>query len=352
MNNKQHRYFSLINACSLEQALSQVVSKKNQSNFDISSDITCIDMTHDFNQNKWLGQELGDCLIYFDDSSKPNGLLAVLGCVKAPHKITLSCDFNRLTGYFKKYILLPKLQEISLPLLPIIQPTTAQKKQQIINFKEYKKHKEIEKALSSLCSNNNIIHLIGERGSGKSTLLGLFLSEIKLNISKKNDTDNQNNNIVISAHNKTAVNNIFNTFSVFSSLPSTTFEHVSRETLQFYEPQQLLKSLEDENIEDKNIELVIIDEAATFPKKILKKAIDYTKKHKKRLILSTTIEGYEGTGQSYRLNYLSEQLKCDESSDKSSNKANNYSNNKQEKIIFLKEPKRFSSNDPTMDSIS
>ncbi len=94
---------------------------------------------------------------------------------------------------------------------------------------------------------------------------------------------------------------------------------VSRETFQFYIPQSFDLSVSLQDIRETNY--IIVDEAASINREILEKISQF---HNAKIIFSTTIDGYEGTGQSYRLSYLNQQA---------------------DNIIRLTEPKRFSPND-------
>lgn len=257
---------------------------------------TYIDTTSDFNQNKWLGQELGDTLIYFDDNTSINALLAVFGCIKAPHALVLSCNVSKIHSYFKRCLLIPKFNYIANSVLPAGQLFESMQQQQL----------EMYHAKKKLHSQKNITHLIGERGSGKSTLLGEWIAEL-INAGQQS--------IILCSPSASASKNTVDT--MWRNLSNGL--DVSRETFFFCSPENLKSKLN-------NGVVVIIDEAATLPKALLQSAVKYAQFHDFRLVLSTTLEGYEGTGQSYRLNYL-------QYYDKGST------------IIKLKYPKRFAIND-------
>ncbi len=397
MNANNHRRVYVLDADSAEQALTQIAQDFSPSEVESGEpSITVIDMTRDFNQNQWLGQELGDTLIYFGDKSKINGLLAVWGCVKGGQRLFLACQHSRLSDYFKRQILLPRLQALSeaqgnqeaainlvgadpcvcpwsekpmsvlfqyhlnddltqklspakgehmgsplqkksamfLELISIPknnlskQANTAPVAEQatndliaslskrgkcsptvVSNAENHQQPAGVEfNALEKLHRATGIVHLIGERGSGKSTLLGHFLQAVLVEPEPAG-----RENIVLTSPLPAASKN---------SLKVIEQSKVSRETLTYCAPANFLKALQSAT-------LGVIDEAATLPKSLLTAAIDHATGHGKKLILSTTIEGYEGTGQSYRLNYL-----AGSSAEAGDN------------VIRLGSPKRFSADDP------
>lgn len=336
MQRSMHRRLVFIDALSAEKA---VLTAQNA---PLSSPLTVIDMTADFNQNKWLGQELGDTLIYFDDHSRLNGLLAVLGCVKAPHAIILACDCAKLSDYFKKAIFLPQLKTL----------ITAKDKDSIdsqspSDSRTINDH-EMAKARQKLLNTTGICHLIGERGSGKSTLLGQVLAD---------SVQRGERHILLSSPLPAASKN---TLSSYHALLDKV--DVSRETLIYCPPNELLKKLEKATV-------VVVDEAASYHRNVLYAVIKHVIETHKKLILSTTVEGYEGTGQGYRLHYLNdlEAIQSGANSDTHSvvnvgmhsatmANSNTISSDEipssigneyqQPSIVYLEKPKRFSADDP------
>lgn len=254
-----------------------------------------IDMSKDFNQNKWLGRELNDTLIFFDNNSKPNGLLAVLGCVKAGYTVFLACQVSSLSDYFKRHVFWAGLQKLS-------------NNRQASPSAAYSFSDEMARALQLLKATQNseeqgTVHLIGERGTGKSTLLGLLLADA-IKAGKQG--------ALLSSPMPNASRNTLS--ACYSGLNK---KQVSRETLRYCTADKLLSLMQ-------TAQWIVIDEAATLPRATLQAVINHAVSAHKQLILSTTIEGYEGTGQSYRLSYL-------------------HSSNR---VVVLKQPKRFSDDDP------
>lgn len=269
---------------------------------------TCINTTSDFNQNKWLGQELDNTLIFFDDKTRLNSLLAVFGCIKALSLLVLACDVAHIRSYFKRHHLLPALRHISCNLATKV---TIASTQTSLNTKPHQtsashslQHQELKLANKALHKNKGIIHLIGKRGSGKSTLLGTFIVE-SLNCNHAP--------ILLCSPNPAASRNTLNAIRQ----NELNVSNVSRETFEYCTADKVEARLA-------TAQLIVIDEAATLPKATIQAIIKHTQQHNKKLILSTTIEGYEGTGQSYRLRYL---------------------NHAGSTIIKLSYPKRYSIND-------
>ncbi|PID65666.1 MAG: hypothetical protein CR975_06300 [Gammaproteobacteria bacterium] len=315
----QHRRLLLIDAVSIDAAQQQSPVRKII--YAHPDSFTCIDTTRDFNQNKWLGQELKNTLIFFDDHTRVNALLAVLGCIKAPFFIILAANLSRIHSYFKRHILLPQLQKIADSQLPqrltsatalsiVSRETPPAEQPSEVDNENLQAQLQLQRQLKQA----GIVHLIGERGSGKSTLLGDFIAKLYLQPATAS--------LSICLCSPSAAASA-NTLQTLNRRIAPIKINVSRETFQFCPPEKLLAALH-------SAELIIIDEAATLAKSLIQQVQQHVTEQKKKLILSTTIEGYEGSGQSYRLNYLSP--------------ANN-ANKAPACFIYLKTPKRFAPDD-------
>ncbi len=339
-NHCKHRALSVLNVHSFEQA-------KQQAQRLCANTVTLIDTTRDFNQNKWLGQELGDTLIYFNDHSKMNGLLALFGCVKAGCRIILACDESALSDYFKRVILLPQLKQLSLNN----EMLTAGGRHQPLTCADSSITPFSVLPLPTFSSATAITHLVGERGSGKSTLLGQWLAQ-QLAQGKRQ--------LLLSSPLLAASHNTLRAFarSLLQALPlaidvecadaqtllSAIHQVVSRETFDYCLPNALSHRMAEAQI-------ILVDEAATLPKNLLQTLMTHVEAQKKTLLLATTIEGYEGTGQSYRLNYLQMPLNDGLTRHSVVTDSNGYSHNseshkRQQSVITLGTPKRFSADDP------
>jgi|GEM_PF-3978610 len=287
----QHdRQLRIIYAATLDEATSLYRTKAKLATAGVKGSLTIIDTTRDQNQNRWIGRELEDTLIFFNDKTTINNLLALWGCVKAPHTIYLAFDPELMTGYFKHFVLIPRLLAI------------AEKKPMLGNIKKTATVDDIlpVDVIGSL-QQKNIVHLIGLRGSGKSTLLGQIIKQLL-------------------ANDGTTCIALSSPYSTASENTRKYISHVSRETFAYLAPDVLLENMD-------NFQIIVVDEAAMLAKSLITRVIEHVNENHKKLILATTIEGYEGTGQGYRINMLNAKV------------AN-------EKFIELKTPKRFSESDP------
>lgn len=119
-----------------------------------------------------------------------------------------------------------------------------------------------------LQSNNRLNIVIAKRGRGKSALAGQFT---------------HHHNCWITAPSKSAL---------------TTFFQFAKQETPFYAPDQLI-----EMVEYPSLEWLIIDEAAMIPVPMLEQLLQLAPK----VLLTTTVEGYEGTGQGFLLKLLDNQ---------------------------------------------
>ena len=117
--------------------------------------------------------------------------------------------------------------------------------------------------------------VIAKRGRGKSALAGQF---------------SHYHHCIVTAPNKNSL---------------TTFFRFAKATTPFYAPDELIVA----NI-DPVPEYLIIDEAAMIPLHILTKLIQLAISKHSQILLTTTVEGYEGTGQGFLLKLLVNQS-CD-----------------------------------------
>ncbi|GAA0306557.1 hypothetical protein GCM10009128_27560 [Psychrosphaera haliotis] len=121
--------------------------------------------------------------------------------------------------------------------------------------------------------------ITADRGRGKSSVIGIAVAQWL---------------------NQLSVDRPFNIVVTSSSLDSTGIltEHFSRllrvtnPTIKFCSPDHIINQSEDFK---NNIDLLIIDEAASLPVTVVKELVGLTGK----AILATTIHGYEGTGRGF-----------------------------------------------------
>lgn len=126
-----------------------------------------------------------------------------------------------------------------------------------------------------LNSDKPIKVVIGKRGRGKSALAGQFSHYY---------------NCVVTAPNKHSL---------------TSFFRFAKLATPFYAPDELIEAAIDPFPD-----YLIIDEAAMIPLPILTKLLQLAVMRNRHILLTTTVEGYEGTGQGFLLKLLSNRS-CD-----------------------------------------
>lgn len=140
-------------------------------------------------------------------------------------------------------------------------------------FYNFQEQQNVLKQL--LESTKTIKVVIAKRGRGKSALAGQF---------------SHYHHCLVTAPNKNSL---------------TTFFRFAKTTTPFYAPDDLITA----NI-DPFPEYLIIDEAAMLPLPILAKLIQLAISKHSKILLTTTVEGYEGTGQGFLLKLLADKA-CD-----------------------------------------
>ena len=124
-----------------------------------------------------------------------------------------------------------------------------------------------------LQSDSSLNILIAKRGRGKSALAGLFTHHRRC---------------WVTAPNKNAL---------------VTFFQFAEADISFYAPDQLTV-MNDHQFPD----WIIIDEAAMIPLPMLEKILQLALSKQSKILLTTTVEGYEGTGQGFLLKLLKTQF--------------------------------------------
>ncbi|MWP48677.1 MULTISPECIES: GNAT family N-acetyltransferase [unclassified Gilliamella] len=120
-----------------------------------------------------------------------------------------------------------------------------------------------------LNSNKQINVVVAKRGRGKSALAGLF---------------SHYQRCIVTAPNKSAL---------------TTFFAFAKPDTPFFAPDELIAQ-SHHNFAN----YLIIDEAAMIPLSMLEKLLQLAIANNSRVLLTTTVEGYEGTGQGFLLKLL------------------------------------------------
>lgn len=157
-------------------------------------------------------------------------------------------------------------------------PATAQMKSLVLS----RQHKQVIKSIKDMLDKrkSGILILSGKRGRGKSSILGIAL--------KMYSKNNNPINVCVVSQSRSNVQPVLKQFSQ-QELP-TTISQISRQSLclSFSPPDEFVKS-------NKKRDLLIIDEAAAIPLPQLYKMIDTHAD----VVLSTTTDGYEGTGMGF-----------------------------------------------------
>ncbi len=133
---------------------------------------------------------------------------------------------------------------------------------------------------------NNVQVLVANRGRGKSSALGLIAAELMLQ---------ENTHIVITGPRFFSVQKAF--LHLKKSLNNYTEKHHIlmhyHSSFSYKPPDQLCLK------QQKNIDILFVDEAATIPLPMLSSLlIKYP-----RILFSTTLDGYEGTGQGFAIQF-------------------------------------------------
>lgn len=135
---------------------------------------------------------------------------------------------------------------------------------------------EQQHTLKQVLNSDKPIHVItAKRGRGKSALAGQF---------------SHYRHCIVTAPNKKSL---------------TTFFRFAKPDVRFYAPDELIEKGVDDFAG-----YLIIDEAAMIPLPMLKKLLQLVNLDKSRILLTTTVEGYEGTGQGFLLKLLNDK-QCD-----------------------------------------
>ncbi|MFY8352940.1 tRNA(Met) cytidine acetyltransferase TmcA [Pseudoalteromonas sp. SSM20] len=140
---------------------------------------------------------------------------------------------------------------------------------------QYQEQQNLVAELSKFITKRRATFLLtADRGRGKSATLGMLAANYV----------SQGKRVAICAHHKQTVATVYKHFE------QLTNDDVK---IDFIAPDALLNQAT-------NYDLVLIDEAATLPVSLLKKALDLPIK----LGFATTLHGYEGTGRGFNLRFI------------------------------------------------
>ncbi|CDT52459.1 GNAT family N-acetyltransferase [Vibrio coralliirubri] len=131
--------------------------------------------------------------------------------------------------------------------------------------------------------------LTADRGRGKSSTLGIAAAQLLV--------ERHGFNIVVTAPSVKAVEPVFSHASQgLESCEVVNATHIRHQggSLRFVAPDELLKSKPD-------CDLLLVDEAAAIPIPMLKSMVDIYH----RMVFSTTVHGYEGSGRGFGIKFES-----------------------------------------------
>ena len=153
----------------------------------------------------------------------------------------------------------------------------------------------MERLLLETDSLNKQVWLItADRGRGKSALLGLLLAELQTRSDRSSDNltseHQRNNEFLISGPSKRATQVLRRHFHDAYGQARSDRSVNAASLLNFCPPDELLAS----NVK---ASLLIVDEAAAIPLPMLKKLL----RKFPRVILATTVHGYEGAGRGFEI---------------------------------------------------
>ena len=137
---------------------------------------------------------------------------------------------------------------------------------------------------AQLLKNKSITVITADRGRGKSTLLGIMLAKLTLKSHFKIAV------IGASSGSLTVLTNTFNEQLQAHMSGEGDSTSSTQATLERLAPDALIS---ESNLA--NYDLIVIDEAASFPISVTQAAFARTSK----LVLATTVHGYEGTGRGF-----------------------------------------------------
>jgi len=128
--------------------------------------------------------------------------------------------------------------------------------------------------------------ITADRGRGKSSALGIAAAQLL----KSKLTD-----ITVTAPKGAALESLFKhaMLSLDGAMLDKYVLHWQGKTIRFLPPDELVQQLPD-------CELLLVDEAAAIPTPMLTQLA----KHYSRIVFSTTVHGYEGTGRGFALRFL------------------------------------------------
>ncbi|WP_047042464.1 tRNA(Met) cytidine acetyltransferase TmcA [Vibrio mexicanus] len=237
-----------------------------------------------------LGQELltlvYDCRAGFD----ANSFSAALGALKGGGLLVVIAEPSSMQdNYAQKWLcqslgsLISLKQHAELPPLPKLAP---------YSLSELTIHSQQTQAIEGICRvveghRKRPFVLTADRGRGKSSALGMAVAKLM----SKRELD-----VIVTAPLLRSVAPVFEWVTKgFPELEGGKGDFQAQgRRIRFMAPDELIR-------EQPNCDLLLVDEAAAIPIPMLKRLVEQYH----RLVFSTTVHGYEGSGRGFTLKFLS-----------------------------------------------
>lgn len=251
-------------------------------------------------RRRLLGDECG--LLIFDLWSRPdvNTMAAASGCLRrggllvmlAPPAKEWADYFNSAEGnpeFFWQHLL--RVVEESPELACVSQQDGVQWPSSLSAISSSDSSLPTSDQMAAMAKVRRVLHghrrrplvLRADRGRGKSALLGLCSAEFL----QENQGD-----IVVTAPRRDAVSAVFKHAREALGLDTNDNIVYGDSSLHFFAPDHLLREMPEARI-------VLVDEAAAIPPAIL----EHILKAYSRVVFSTTVHGYEGSGRGFSIRF-------------------------------------------------
>jgi len=247
--------------------------------------------------NQFLGQEF-DCILFdASDDFNVNAFTAIVGTLVGGGELILNipADIEEAikAGLNEDLTASPLLyrfvREIRLSLNQPIKPALESNAKYLIEQQQL-----IEKIVRCAIGHaKRPLVLTANRGRGKSACLGMAAAEL---------VNQHNKRIIITAPRKTNLEIFFkyadqdhsNSPRTNRQTEDSNNELINKQDNIYYPPDKLLK-------EKPQADLLIIDEAGAIPVQMLQQMVN----RYNRVVLSTTVDGYEGNGRGFDIRFKS-----------------------------------------------
>lgn len=224
-----------------------------------------------------LGREVKLLVVTLSDDFDANSFNAALGALVGGGVLILLGNGSDVHPWLERHLaLLPRLKQSSRNLINDLaywQNQHQARESSNIYVEQNEAIEAIERVLTG--HRKRPLVITADRGRGKSSALGLAAARIAASRPCR---------ILVTAPSKAAVQPVFD-FSQIEQSASSSIEFVS--------PDELIKSMPV-------CDLLFVDEAAAIPVPLLKTIVA----HYHRLVISSTVHGYEGCGRGFSLKFL------------------------------------------------